>query len=158
MYRAKTPCTIQARYKYVEVPLILEQYLNLSRQGFHLLAGVYAAWLLGARMSGLEDDNWLFFGDDYARIKSFDYGWILGFGTRASKKRSWRTDIDFRLEYGMAQLAQDGFFQNHGSGDSKNIALLVSLAIVKGGKKAAMRQNTEREMGTPIERRVSIMR
>jgi hypothetical protein len=128
IYRVPTGCAIRAHYQYFEVPLILEKYLVRSRQGFHLFAGVYAGWLLGARMSGLEGDKWRFFGDDYARIKSFDYGWILGFGTRARKKRSWRTDIDFRLEHGMAQLAQDRFFQNHGSGDSKYIALLVSLA------------------------------
>jgi len=129
-----TMCSIRAQYHYFEIPLLLENYFSHRKQGFHLLVGLYAAYLLKASMSGLEGDNWKYFLYDYSAVKRYDFGWIIGFGTKAKNSRRWRENFQVKVERGMVDIALKDFKRGYPHyGSTKNLTLMLTLSFTKGG-------------------------
>jgi hypothetical protein len=91
--------------RYLEVPVIF-RYRPAAPSGarwLHLMAGPYAAWLVGQDAEGAGTTTPL--SDDM--FGGFDLGWVVGVGVGSDHAR-----LDFRYSGGFTNIDQDGAFSS----------------------------------------------
>lgn len=119
---------VKTNMDYITIPLFFK--VNLGRSSkFYFQAGGYYGYLLGARFSGMKNDEMVSKEKIKAGLSLHDYGILVGGGLETPIRRELSLLLDVKYNYGLKDLNIDPSVIGH-SDPISNKSFIMSMGVV----------------------------